>query len=289
MIRITVSVLFTIFMVSIVYASQSTITEADGYACMGYDKSRKQTEDEAFANARRKAAEYASTYIRGETHVKDFRLEKDLIDAYSNATVKIVQELEREWYKDASSGDCFRVKVKAEVVPDDQMMSRILKGPEVKDDPSAPLHVSVWTDKKEYSQSEKVRIYIRGNKPFYARVLYRDGKKELHQLLPNPYRSDYYFNGGVVYEIPSANDQFELEVSPPFGEENIIMYASTSPLGDLSLQDAGGIYQVKTAAKDVGEKTRGVKIREKAKGKGTAASEFFEGTLTIKTGREGGK
>jgi hypothetical protein len=103
--------------------------------------------------------------------------------------------------------------------------------------------------------------------------------------LPNRYRAENYFNGGVVYEVPSVNDQFDLEVTPPFGEENIFVYASSSPLGDLSLQDAGGIYRVKTAAQDVGEKTRGVTITEKAGGKGAGASEFFEGTLTVKTGR----
>jgi hypothetical protein len=57
------------------------------------------------------------------------------------------------------------------------------------------------------------------------------------------------------------------------------------PLGGLSLQKAGGIYRVKTAAKDVGEKTRSVTIQEKAGSKGTGAAEFFEGALTIKTGR----
>lgn len=80
---------------------------------MGYDKSKKQTEEEALTNAKRKAVEYASTYIKSETRVKDFQLEKDLINAYANATVKIIQELEKGWYKDASAGDCFRIKIKA--------------------------------------------------------------------------------------------------------------------------------------------------------------------------------
>jgi hypothetical protein len=97
--------------------------------------------------------------------------------------------------------------------------------------------------------------------------------------------AENYFNGGVVYEVPSGNDRFDLEVTPRFGEENIFVYASSSPLGDLSLQDAGGIYRVKTTAEDVGEKTRGVKIKEKAAGQGIAASDFFEGRLIIKTGR----
>lgn len=33
------------------YASQSTIFEADGYACKGYDKSRKQAEETVILGA----------------------------------------------------------------------------------------------------------------------------------------------------------------------------------------------------------------------------------------------
>jgi hypothetical protein len=44
------------------------------------------------------------TYIKSETKVKDFQLEKDLIEAYAHAAVKLIQELERTWYKDALSG-----------------------------------------------------------------------------------------------------------------------------------------------------------------------------------------
>ena len=285
MLRITISALIALFIFSTAYASQSTITEADGYACMGYDKSRKQTEDEAFTNAKRKAVEYASTYIKSETHVKDFQLEKDLIDAYANATLKIIQELERGWYKDASSGDCFRVKVKAEVVPDDQAMSRISKGQGVMDDPSAPLHINVWTDKKDYGQSEKIKVYLKGNKPFFARVVYKDAKETLIQLLPNPYRKNAYFNGGVVYEIPSADDQFELEVSPPFGSESIIVYGSTSILGEIDLTPVGGVYQIKTASENIGKVTRGITLKTKSLDEKGKAAEFSEAAIVLKTGK----
>lgn len=285
MIRVIISILVSIFIVSTLYASQSTITEADGYACMGYDKSRKQAEDEALTNAKRKAAEYASTYIKSETHVKDFQLEKDLIDAYANARVKIIQELERAWYKDASSGDCFRVKVKAEVVPDDQMMSRISKGQGVTDDPSAPLHINVWTDKKEYRQSEKIKVYIKGNKPFYARVVYKDAKGSIIQLLPNPYRLSNYFNGGVIYEIPSGEDQFELEVTPPFGSESVMIYASTSHLGEIDLTPVGGIYQIKTSSENIGKNIRGVVLKAKGLDKERKAAEFLEAEIVLKTAR----
>jgi hypothetical protein len=53
-----------VFVPAAVLAGQSTITDANGYACMGADKSRKQTETEALANAKRAAVENASTYIK---------------------------------------------------------------------------------------------------------------------------------------------------------------------------------------------------------------------------------
>ena len=279
------SLLVFLFMTSALYAGQSTITVVDGTACMGDDKSRKQTENEALNNAKRTAVEYASTYLKSETRVKDFQVEKDLVNAYANATIKIIEEVEKAWYKDAASGDCFKLKVKAEVIPDEKAMTQIAKDKNMVDDPNAPLNVQLWTDKKEYRQSEKIKVYIKGNKPFYARVLHKDVKGALLQLLPNAYRTDNYFNGGVVYEIPSGNDRFELEVSPPFGEENIIVYSSLTPLGDIKLQETGGVYQVKTTAKDVGVKTRGVKLKEKGEGKELATSEFFEGKVIVRTGK----
>jgi hypothetical protein len=269
----------------LIHASQSTIAEAEGLACMGYDKSRKQTEEEALAHAKRKAAEYASTYIQSETKVKNFELEKDLIEAYAFASVKLIQELERTWYKDASSGDCFKVRIKAEVVPDSQMMNRVEKGTAI--DPSSPLFVQAWTDKKEYKESEKIKIYLRGNKPFYARLMYKSASGDMVQILPNPYRSEKYFNGGMIYEIPSGSDRFDLEVSPPFGEESIILYASSDPLGEISTVPKGGVFQVKTGAEEVGTKTRGIKIGEREQGSSPKqiAAEFFEETVRVTTSK----
>lgn len=275
-----VLLLLSMFVTS-AYSIQSTITEAESYACMGDDKSRKQTEQTAMADAKRKAIEQVSTYIKSETHVKDFELEKDIVSAYANATVKIIQEIEKNWYKDPSMGDCHKVKIKAEVIPDEKAMKEIKK--DDADNPNTPLTISLWTDKKEYKKDEKIKIYIKGNKPFYARVLYKDVKGEMLQLLPNPYRADNYFNGGAVYEIPSGNDRFELSVDPPFGEENIIVYASTTPLGDINLEEAGGVYQVKTKTRSIGKMTRGVKLKEKSGDKENLASEFYEDKVIVKT------
>jgi hypothetical protein len=208
MTRIVLFVVLCCSLVTNLYAAQSTITEADGSACLGDDRSKKQTEQAALSDAKKRAVEFASTYIKSETAVKNFVLEKDLLSAYTNAEVKVIQELEKAWYKDPSSGDCYRVRIKAEVVPDAMAIDRMsAASPSAFDDPSAPLKVKAWTDKKEYREGEKIKVYIKGNKPFYARVIYKDASGEMVQILPNPYRKDNYFNGGVTYEIPSGNDK----------------------------------------------------------------------------------
>ena len=283
--KISLILFCSIFLSSILYAAQSTITEADGSACMGEDRSKKQTENLAFEDAKRKAVEWTLTYLKSETVVNKYELQKDLIEAYSNAAIKIIQEMEKKWYKDESLGDCFKVKIKAEVIPDEKAIENISKNNQMSDDPSAPLSIKVWADKKEYKGSDKIRVYIKGNKPFYARVVYKDAGGNMVQLLPNPHRGSNYFNGGTIYELPSGEDKVELEVTPPFGEEDIIVYASTSPLGDIELQAEGGIYQVKTKAGDIGDRTRGIKIKEKTGSKEGMPSDFFEDKVVVRTER----
>lgn len=271
----------------IAYSEQSTITEATGNACMGDDKSKKQTEQAALTDAKKSAVEFASTYITSETEVKNFQLQNDVLTAYANAEVKIIQEMEKSWYKDASYGDCHRVIIKAEIIPNEKAMENLAKNTQFADDPSAPLKVKVWTGKKEYKQGDKVKVYIKGNKPFFARVLHKDASGETLQLLPNPYRNENYFNGGVVYEIPSGNDKFDLEVSPPFGEENISVYASTLPFGDINIETKGAVYQVITPDKDIGTKTRGIKLTNKTGNNAPSmtAAEFVEDKVSIKSVR----
>lgn len=263
-------------------ADQSVIVQAEGYSCMGDDKSRSQTRADALTDAKRKAADQAGTYVVSETSVKDYITEKDVIDAYARATVKILEELESRWSKDSTAGECYHLRVKAEVIPDEQaMQARADTGRDPMDDPSGPLTVDVWTDSEAYRAGDRMKVFLKGNKPFYARVVYRDAQGTLVQLLPNAHRTAHYFNGGTVYEIPAGRDAFTLEVTPPFGKETVTVYAGTRPLGDLDMQDAGGVYLVRDGADAVGVKTRGVMITHEAGPSGVA--EFVESNRAVTT------
>ena len=284
--RSILSVFLALFFISDVYAAQSTVVDAEGSACMGDERSRKQTEQAALTEAKKKAVEFTMTYLKSETDIKNFVLEKDLVSAFASANLRIVQELDKAWYKDPASGDCYRIKVKVEVIPDEKAMSTLAKSPAAPDDPGAPLSIRVWTDKKDYKSGEKIRVYLKGNKPFYARVVYKDAGGGLVQILPNPFRTASYFNGGTIYEIPAGEDKFNLEVSAPFGEENIIVYASTAPLGEIGLKAEGGVYQVQTKTEDVGVRTRGVRLTEKGAGASSGVSEFSETSAKVSTNKE---
>jgi hypothetical protein len=121
-------------------------------------------------------------------------------------------------------GDSYKIRVKVEVIPKTIEASKHKSKKNIIDDPSAPLTVKVWTDKKvnKYKKDEKIKIYLKGNKPFFAKVVYKQADGTLVQLLPNPHRKDNYFNGGTVYVIPSGKDTFDMTVSSPFGNEKII-------------------------------------------------------------------
>jgi len=267
-------------------AAQSVVIESEGYACMGDDKSRHQTEIASLQNAKRNATESATSYIKSETSVKDGMLEKDLVSAYANAQVRVIQEMMKEWYKDATVGDCYRVKVKAEVVPDEKAMASLSAkgGGTLEADPSAPLNVKVWTDRPSYAEGECVRLYLKGNKPFYGRLVYQQADGNLVQLLPNPFRQANHFEGGTVYELPSAEDRFKMDTCAPFGAERVTLYASTSPGGDPEVEAADKVYLVKTKAADMAMTTRGIKLSASSGPQKPALAEFAEAVAHIRSG-----
>jgi hypothetical protein len=87
------------------------LTEAEGNACMGDDKSRKQTEEVARNEARRRAAEQAATQVRAQSRVSVGTLEEDVIKIMSGGKVRVIEVLESKWDKDS----CYKYRIRAEV------------------------------------------------------------------------------------------------------------------------------------------------------------------------------
>lgn len=273
---------------SLSFAGSSSITEADGESCMGDDKSRRQTEQVALEAAKRMAIEYSSTHISSTTVVENFQLKQDIVEAFNQAEVKILDILEEKW-QDPNVGDCFTIRIKAEVVPSDRVMQSV-DSSTMLSDPRLPLNVNLWVNSQDetYTEGENMKVYLQGNKPFYARLIYVDAEGNNVQILPNQHRSANYFAGSTIFEVPTGEDGFQLTISPPFGKEQLILYASTSPLGSIATAEAGeDVYLVTEKPQEIAAKTRGIKIKkptEEDKKKQAEVAEFAEAKVDITTG-----
>lgn len=125
---------------------------------------------------------------------------------------------------------------------------------------------------------------MKGNRPFFGKLVYQDVGGNLIQLLPNPYRRDHHFNGGSVYEVATGVDRFVLQVCPPFGTEKLILYAGTSPLREVKTQAAGGVYAIQAQTEDLGRNVRSIQILPvDGKSKFAGAAEFTEANWPIIT------
>lgn len=286
------------------FAGQSIITQSEGVACGENSSNTSGAEKAALADAEKKARENVLAYIKEQT--ADQNLRSNLLSLYEQSSVKVINEISKGW--DKVKPECYNMIVQAEVVPTENtapMKKRGMKVVEtvaassIIDSPSAPLNVNVWTDKSDYSAGEKVKISLKGNKPFYVRVVYKDAGGNLVQLLPNPFRGDNFFYGGTLNYLPSQHDRFELEVGAPFGQEEIVVYASTAPLGEIDVKPAGTVYEVKMAYADIGRRTRGVggvrtiplastpqsnvEAAQTERPREMVMAEFSESSVTIKT------
>ncbi|HKI74591.1 MAG TPA: DUF4384 domain-containing protein [Pseudomonadales bacterium] len=284
-ILIYLSLIYTLCAVgNVARADQSSITEADGQACMGDDKSRKQTEHVALEDAKRLAIEYTSTHLSSSTTVENYQLKEDIVHAFNAATVKVLKILDEKWANPTVS-DCFTIKIKAEVIPSKEAMAKVDQK-QVMADPRLPLDVKLWVNRTDatYSGGQDMRVYLQGNKPFYARLIYVQADGTNVQLLPNPHRTANYFAGATIFEVPTGEDNFQLTIGPPYGKEKLTLYASTLPLGKLSTKAAAGnaVYMVNDQPREIAEKTRGISINT-GPSKQKEVAEFAEASVDVTT------
>jgi hypothetical protein len=272
---------------------RSSIHEADGYAYLAGDKTLNDIRTEAMADAKRSAVAMARSYLASNTVVENYVLKQDRVEV-SEAGAVTVLEMKDHGLEDNQR---YHVWIKAEVgfeVP----------GTVAAGDKEGPLTVRLWSDKTSFRAGEEIVIYLQGNRDFYGRIVNIAADGSITQLLPNAYRKKSRFKGGETYRIPSDEDRFSLVVSPPFGTEQIVVYASEAPLGDVALTPAGGgLEQFSGSREALSVQTRAIKVapvrREiaaagkteanpikpasKASDKAGGGALFYERTLSLST------
>ncbi len=309
------------------FSKRSAIVEVDGYAFLSEDKPIKEIREEALTNAKREAMEHADVYIKSVTRVENMKLSYDLIETETEGVVRIIDSNDLG----VTSDQRYHYRIKAEIsykintpvydngkVQNHAVDSTVQQVQLVEADTTliyqqealgsdrfetvllenqnAPLTVKVWTNKAEYQAGEEVQIYLKGNKDFYARVVYMDVEKNLIQLVPNLYRKDNYFRARQVYTIPAEDDKFILCVRPPLGNEKILVYASTAQPGKVNTQPIGNsLLKINNSLEETSVYSRSIEIFAKeenvsiqhtpleAQGKPVKGCDFYEAQWGIQT------
>ncbi len=260
---------------------RSCIQCADGYAYLSEDMTLSQCRAVASANAKKQALESVKTYMQTKTKVKNFKLEYDIIWSEAEGAIKILEQKDHG----VEDNTRYHVWVKAEVSFDlKQKKTQENPQEEIIMDEDAPLTVKVWTDQKKYKTGEKIMVFVQGNRDFYARIVDITPLGDIIQLLPNDVRRLNFFQAGQVYRIPDKEDSFDLAVTPPFGEDRIMVYASCSPLGEVNTRSIGsGLRGFSGTEQDLAAQCRGISIQANAPDL-FGGAEFYEASWSLVTG-----
>jgi len=257
---------------------RSTIIEANGFAFLSEDKTLSYLRKEALINAKREALEKGEIYIKSITTMKNFQIDYDYVQTIAEGNLKILESRDNGITPD----NRYHYWIKAEISYDIQIPN-IKNSEDFTPSLGGPLTVSIKTGKKVYKRGEKIKISLKGNKDFFARVIYINAENKVLQLLPNQHRTDNFFKGSKKIVIPEKDDKFELEVASPFGKEKIIVYTSTAQQGKIDLNELGeSLYSVNSDLTTVASKTRGVKIVKKDT-ESNVGAEFFEASCEVTT------
>jgi len=267
---------------------RSSIQAVDGYSYLSENMTLAETRSAAFATAKRQALEMARTYIKSKTEVEDFVTKYDLIWASAEGAVTILEQKDYGIKENTRYHVWIKAEVEYALHPKKKQPDR---NPIANRDPiidkSAPLTVRVWTPTKHYTDGESIEINIQGNRNFYARIVDITSNGEIIQLLPNGYRRINFFEAGKVYKIPDQGDRFDLKVVPPYGKDQIVVYASDVPLGNVSMEQIGqGLSQYRGSRKTLAAQTRGISVVPASQSQSApSGAEFYEATWVFTSGR----
>jgi len=258
---------------------RSCIQAVDGYAYLSENMTLSQTRAAAFATAKRQALEMAKTYIESKSKLEDFELTYDLVWATAEGSVTVLEQKDHG----VEDNTRYHVWIKAEVAYDMSPKDGAVSPPQSIDG-QGPLTVRVWTPKKVYGQGENIEVFVLGNRDFYARIVDITSSGDIIQLLPNAYRNSAFFSGGKTYKIPDVGDRFDLRVSPPYGQDQIVVYASEVPLGSVDMVALGnqGLSLYQGSRDGLAGKTRGISVVA-SDPKARPGVEFYEAAWTVST------
>jgi len=225
------------FLPSYTSAATSVIAEGEGQSCSESGPVTEQTEQQAIKEAIGNAGLNAGHHVAQQAGLLDSLAGKELSRIYSQAQSKGFLEISKDKYSGSGGKSCLKVQVQVELVPDNKKdkVVKMLVGDR------GPLEVEITPEQSVFRRDDNVFFSVKGNKEFYASIVYSDAVGSMISIIPNKYHPDTRFEANRVYRFPAPGD-FSIKVLPPFGIEQVTVYAATVPLDQLGeIVPTGGV------------------------------------------------
>lgn len=244
---------------------------AKGQACFTYgDKETPlQAKEEAIVLARKNAVENHRVFIDSKTAVRDFVLEKDLVEAVSRGTLTQVQILNQ-----TQEGRTICVTVSGLIDPTEtqKVIDQRVKAKAMVTDalsqeasPRSAFGLKVWVNSSDgrYTEGEELIIHLQSESEGYLQLDYYQADGNVVHLVPNLFRGQAKIEKGETYTFGGAMSAEQIIIQGPFGDELIKAFVSPQPIPE--------IYEAKQLVEDSAShiqtmkmKLRGVRVQANA-------------------------
>jgi hypothetical protein len=109
--------------------------------------------------------------------------------------------------------------------------------------PNPGFRIRLWVNRQGsdvFRIGEKVTFHFETDRDGYLVLLNLGPQGDIDILFPNAWHRDGFVRRGQTYQIPSPEMKFDIEVTPPAGQELVKAIATLQPL-DLSADKRGGV------------------------------------------------
>ncbi len=98
------------------------------------------------------------------------------------------------------------------------------------------IHLELTTQRGDgatFAKGEKIQYFVSSNRDAYLLLLYKDAEDHLIQIYPNSRSGTGFHKAGEYIAIPDETMSFDFTITPPFGVEQVLAFASTAPFPNL--------------------------------------------------------
>lgn len=212
-----------------------------GQACYRYgDKETPvQAVDEAMALARKNAVENHRVFIDSTSRVKDFQLERDLVEAVSVGTLSQVKILTQ---KEDNRTVCLTISGMINPGQTEHLIEQRVRAKDIVKEAQSEdvsprsafaLKLSVNSPDGRYKEGDELIISLQSESDGYLKLDYFQADGKVVHLVPNLFRGQAKIEKGKKYTFGGVMSAEQFTIEGPFGDELIKAFVSPQPIPEI--------------------------------------------------------